>query len=73
MIIDCHGHYTTAPRAYTNWREAQKAADAAGLTPPPPPDISSRDARRVSGELGDQPSRPLILLPYPFQVALPWS
>ena len=25
MIIDCHGHYTTAPRALENWRNAQIA------------------------------------------------
>ncbi len=29
MIIDCHGHYTTAPPALGEWREAQKAAVAA--------------------------------------------
>jgi 4-oxalmesaconate hydratase len=26
MIIDCHGHYTTAPRALTDFRDAQIAA-----------------------------------------------
>jgi 4-oxalmesaconate hydratase len=26
MIIDCHGHYTTAPQALTDFRDAQKAA-----------------------------------------------
>ncbi|GAB7550982.1 amidohydrolase family protein [Novosphingobium sp. 11B] len=30
MIIDCHGHYTTAPATHTEWREAQKAAFKAG-------------------------------------------
>src|SRR5215831_18038849 len=25
MIIDCHGHYTTAPKALNDWREAQVA------------------------------------------------
>ena len=25
MIIDCHGHYTTAPDALGDYREAQKA------------------------------------------------
>ncbi|MBB5216492.1 amidohydrolase family protein [Parapusillimonas granuli] len=30
MIIDCHGHYTTAPRALVDFRERQKAAFAAG-------------------------------------------
>ncbi len=23
LIIDCHGHYTTAPKALENWRNAQ--------------------------------------------------
>jgi hypothetical protein len=26
MIIDCHGHYTTAPQALTDFRDAQVAA-----------------------------------------------
>ena len=26
MIIDCHGHYTTAPKQLNDWRDAQKAA-----------------------------------------------
>src|SRR6186713_2078652 len=26
MIIDCHGHYTTAPQVLTDFRDAQKAA-----------------------------------------------
>ena len=26
LIIDCHGHYTTAPAPHNDWREAQKAA-----------------------------------------------
>ncbi len=30
MIIDCHGHYTTAPAAHDRWREAQTAAFKAG-------------------------------------------
>lgn len=25
MIIDCHGHYTTAPPALENWRNEQIA------------------------------------------------
>ena len=25
MIIDCHGHYTTAPKALESWRNAQIA------------------------------------------------
>ncbi len=45
MIIDCHGHYTTAPRAHTDWRKEQKAAFAASLAPPPYPDIPDNDIR----------------------------
>ena len=26
MIIDCHGHYTTAPEAHNLWRKVQVAA-----------------------------------------------
>ena len=25
MIIDCHGHYTTAPKALADWRDKQIA------------------------------------------------
>jgi 4-oxalmesaconate hydratase len=45
MIIDCHGHYTTAPQAPTDWRAAQKSAYAAGVAPPPYPDIGDDDIR----------------------------
>ena len=31
MIIDCHGHYTTAPKALDNWRNQQ----IAGIKDPP--------------------------------------
>ncbi|MEA3002732.1 MAG: 4-oxalmesaconate hydratase [Sphingomonadales bacterium] len=40
LVIDCHGHYTTAPAAHDEWREQQKAAFKAGTEPPPYPDIS---------------------------------
>lgn len=40
MIIDCHGHYTTAPEPHNAWREAQKAAFRSGDLPPPYPAIS---------------------------------
>ncbi|GAA3582242.1 amidohydrolase family protein [Amycolatopsis ultiminotia] len=34
MIIDCHGHYTTAPPALAGWRERQIAAlEGSGATP----------------------------------------
>jgi len=49
MIIDCHGHYTTAPAAHTAWRQAQKDAFAAGMSPPPYPDISDNDIRTSVG------------------------
>jgi 4-oxalmesaconate hydratase len=45
MIIDCHGHYTTAPAAHTAWREAQVAAYKAGTAPPPYPAISDDEIR----------------------------
>ncbi|MEO0412434.1 MAG: amidohydrolase family protein [Pseudomonadota bacterium] len=40
MIIDCHGHYTTAPAPHNEWREAQKAAFDAGGRAPVYPEIS---------------------------------
>ncbi|HKT15045.1 MAG TPA: amidohydrolase family protein [Allosphingosinicella sp.] len=45
MIIDCHGHYTTAPPAHDSWRDAQKSAFKAGDTPPPYPAISDDEIR----------------------------
>ena len=47
MIIDCHGHYTTAPQAHTAWREAQRAAFEAGLTPPRYPDLPDDEIRET--------------------------
>lgn len=40
MIIDCHGHYTTAPELHNNWRIDQLAAFAAGEPSPAYPEIS---------------------------------
>ena len=45
MIIDCHGHYTTAPQAHTSWRQAQQAAFGAGQEAPPYPEISDDEIR----------------------------
>jgi 4-oxalmesaconate hydratase len=45
MIIDCHGHYTTAPAAHTAWREAQQAAFKAGTPAPAYPVISDDEIR----------------------------
>ncbi|CCG03485.1 amidohydrolase family protein [Blastococcus saxobsidens] len=47
MIIDCHGHYTTAPAAHTAWREQQVAAWQAGTTPPAYPSISDDEIRET--------------------------
>jgi len=47
MIIDCHGHYTTAPAAHNDWREAQKAAFKAGGATPPYPAISDDEIRET--------------------------
>jgi 4-oxalmesaconate hydratase len=47
MIIDCHGHYTVLPKAHDEWREAQKAAFAAGTQCPPYPDITDDDIRET--------------------------
>jgi 4-oxalmesaconate hydratase len=52
VIIDCHGHYTTAPAAHTAWREAQQAAYRAGSRPPAYPRISDDELRAsVEGQL----------------------
>ena len=40
MIIDCHGHYTTAPEPHNLWRQAQIAAYDAGEAFPDYPVIS---------------------------------
>lgn len=45
MIIDCHGHYTTAPAAHTDWRTAQQAVFEAGRQPPPYPVMSDDEIR----------------------------
>jgi 4-oxalmesaconate hydratase len=45
VIIDCHGHYTTAPEAHSAWREAQVAAYRAGTGAPAYPSISDEEIR----------------------------
>ncbi len=40
MIIDCHGHYTTAPAAHNTWRKDQVAAFERDMNAPAYPDIS---------------------------------
>jgi 4-oxalmesaconate hydratase len=49
MIIDCHGHYTTAPAAHDDWRTQQRAAFE-GQTPAPLYPRISDDAIRESIE-----------------------
>lgn len=47
LIIDCHGHYTTAPPAHDAWRQAQVAAFKSGEAPPPYPAISDDEIRET--------------------------
>lgn len=47
LIIDCHGHYTTAPAPHSAWREAQVAAFEAGGAPPAYPAISDAMIRET--------------------------
>jgi 4-oxalmesaconate hydratase len=48
MIIDCHGHYTTAPSSHTHWRDDQKAAwRIGGDVDPPYPHISDDEIRET--------------------------
>jgi 4-oxalmesaconate hydratase len=50
MIIDCHGHYTTAPEPHGAWRDAQQAAFGAGTQPPGYPAISDDQIREAIEE-----------------------
>jgi 4-oxalmesaconate hydratase len=45
VIIDCHGHYTTAPAAHNAWRKAQLDAFAAGRAAPAYPEITDDEIR----------------------------
>ena len=49
MIIDCHGHYTTAPGAHSQYRELQLAwfAKPAGLPAPTPAAIGDDEIRET--------------------------
>ncbi len=47
MIVDCHGHYTTAPEPHNRWREEQVAAFEAGLPAPAYPAISDDEIRET--------------------------
>ena len=45
MIIDCHGHYTTAPSTHNEWRETQLQAFLEGRAAPAYPVISDDEIR----------------------------
>ena len=45
MIIDCHGHYTTAPGQLEGFRKAQIAAINDPAKKPPPPEIGDDELR----------------------------
>lgn len=45
MIIDCHGHYTTAPALHTSWRDGQRRAFQANTEPPVYPTITDDEIR----------------------------
>jgi len=48
VIIDCHGHYTTAPAAHDAWRALQIAAfEAGGDTDPAYPGINDDEIRQT--------------------------
>jgi 4-oxalmesaconate hydratase len=48
MIIDCHGHFTTAPKAHDQWREQQiEAIKTGGNLDPAYPEISDDEIREV--------------------------
>src|ERR1700726_615171 len=60
MIIDCHGHYTTAPKQHEGWRLQQIEAHSKGTRAPQRPLITDDEIRdsirngqlRVQGERG---------------------
>ncbi len=45
MIIDSHGHFTTVPKAHTDWRAQQLAAFAEGKATPSYPRIEDEEIR----------------------------
>jgi 4-oxalmesaconate hydratase len=59
MIIDCHGHYTTAPPQHEKWRQDQIAAYAAKMPVPPRPSITDDEIRLtiINGQLKVQSER----------------
>jgi 4-oxalmesaconate hydratase len=59
MIIDIHGHYTTAPKQHEGWRAEQVAAFAKHEPPPPEPTMTDDEIREtiVNGQLKVQRER----------------
>jgi len=47
VIIDCHGHYTTAPKLHNDWREDQLSSFVSGKAAPAYPTISDDDIRET--------------------------
>jgi 4-oxalmesaconate hydratase len=43
MIIDCHGHYTTAPKSLEGWRKRQLEALGGSIPPPRRVDFAASD------------------------------
>jgi 4-oxalmesaconate hydratase len=43
VIIDCHGHYTTAPKALEDWRNRQVAGLKDPALTPSPADLKISD------------------------------
>lgn len=43
LVIDCHGHYTTAPKALETWRNAQVAGIQNPAAMPRPADLRITD------------------------------
>jgi 4-oxalmesaconate hydratase len=59
MIIDCHGHYTTAPPQHEQWRQRQIDAHTARTAAPPRPSMTDDEIRMtiVNGQLKVQRER----------------
>jgi 4-oxalmesaconate hydratase len=59
MIIDCHGHYTTAPPQHEQWRQRQIEAHTAGTASPARPSMTDEELRQtiVNGQLEGQRER----------------
>lgn len=59
MIIDCHGHYTTAPAQHEQWRQKQIDTHAKGEQAPPRPTMTDDEIAETirSGQLRVQRER----------------